>query len=254
MCQNCGCEHGDIHEHHHHHSHDHQHNHDYNHEHHHHDHHEHGHEKRIMLEQDVLEKNKVLACSARQKLEDSDSTLINMISSPGSGKTSLLEALIPKMKRKCYVIEGDQQTSNDSERLKRLDISSVQINTGNGCHLDAQMVEEGLQQLKPLNNSLIFIENVGNLVCPSLFDLGENLRIVVISTTEGEDKPLKYPNAFLFANVCIINKIDLLPFLKFDIDALLKNINAVNPNMLIFRTSATTGEGIPEIVDWLEHK
>ena len=228
MCENCGCDHG-------------------------HDHH-HGNETRIILDKDVLEKNKNLANYSRENLKENNTILFNIISSPGSGKTSLLESLIPKINRKSYVIEGDQQTSNDSYRLRRLNIDTVQINTGNGCHLDANMVKSGIDALAPENNSFVFIENVGNLVCPSLFDLGENYRIVAISTTEGEDKPLKYPNAFLFADLCIINKIDLLPYLNFNIELLKNNIKSINPNIKVFEVSATKDIGVDLLVNWLNSK
>ncbi len=261
MCQNCNCDHHSGHSHQHFHPHNHNHDHDDSHHVHPHEHpHEHNHEehhhesKRIHLEHNVLEGNNLIAKYGREKLQEKGCLLINIISSPGSGKTSILESLIPRLNRKAYVIEGDQQTSNDSERLQKLNIESIQINTGNGCHLDANMIENALVELKADNNSIIFIENVGNLVCPSLFDLGENQRIVVISVTEGEDKPLKYPNAFIFANICIINKIDLLPYLKFDIETLIKNILTINPNIKIFEISALTGEGIENVKESLETK
>ena len=179
---------------------------------------------------------------------------LNLVSSPGSGKTAILERTLSDLKNKLsfYVIEGDQQTLNDANRIDALNIPVIQINTGKGCHLESDMVYNAVKKLKIEDNSILMIENVGNLVCPSMFDLGENKRVVIISTTEGEDKPIKYPDMFHSSDICIINKIDLLPYLNFDIDRLKSYAKQVNPNLEFFELSATSGEGMQKWYDWLE--
>jgi hydrogenase nickel incorporation protein HypB len=229
------------------HIHSHSHEHDHNHEHHHHDHdHIHNPIKEIDLERDILHKNDLLAERNKGYFDAKNIFAINLVSSPGSGKTSLLERTIADLKSEISfgVIEGDQQTSNDANRIAALEIPVIQINTGKGCHLDSEMISKAIKELSPKEGSLLMIENVGNLVCPSMFDLGENIRVVIISITEGEDKPIKYPDMFYGSQVCIINKIDLLPYLKFDMKKLKDYAKKVNPNLEFFEVSAYTGEGM----------
>ena len=217
--------------------------------------HSHGHsqEKQIRVETDILSKNNLLAERNRGYFEAKNIFVINFVSSPGSGKTTLLERLIDKTKSKksLFVIEGDQQTDYDAKRIKAAGASSLQINTGNGCHLDAHMINHAVNELKPAEHSLLFIENVGNLVCPALFDLGERLRIVVASTTEGEDKPLKYPTMFQSAQICVLNKIDLIPHLDFNEEIFYDNLKMVNPDIHLVPLSAKTGEGIDALVSMI---
>jgi hydrogenase nickel incorporation protein HypB len=217
-----------------------------------HDGHTHTHTKQtINVEQNILEANDKLAERNRGYFDAKEILALNLVSSPGSGKTSILEKTIKALgnKIKCYVIEGDQQTDNDAKRIAVTGAEVLQINTGNACHLDSNMVHEALHQLKPQEKSIIFIENVGNLVCPALFDLGESSRVVIFSTTEGEDKPLKYPNMFHSSNICLINKVDLLPYLDFNIELAKQNVLKVNPSIKIIELSAKTGDGMNE---WLE--
>lgn len=279
MCSTCGCSsnengitltkmgenhhthhhhdgHTHSHEHHHGdhaHSHEHEHSHEHSHDHHHH--HSHG-TNIVELEKDILHQNQLGAERNRGFLEALNIFAMNLVSSPGSGKTSLLEKTIADLKNEIEfsVIEGDQQTTNDAERIHALNVPVLQINTGKGCHLDSEMIAKSLKELKPKQNSILMIENVGNLVCPSMFDLGENQRVVIISTTEGEDKPLKYPDMFFTSNICIINKIDLLPYLKFDIEKLKENAKKVNPNIQFFEVSATSGEGMEAWYEFLKSK
>lgn len=230
--------------------------------HHHGDKHHHHHEntgpvsKEIQLEIDVLSKNNLKAENNRGYFEALDILALNLVSSPGSGKTSLLEKTIKEKKNDLnfYIIEGDQQTSNDADRIHEAGAPVVQINTGNGCHLDAEMVNTATKQLKPASGSVLFIENVGNLVCPSMFDLGENNRIVIISTTEGDDKPIKYPTMFQTAQLCIINKIDLLPYVDFDVEKAKAYASQVNKDIEFITLSVKTGEGIDDWYNWLENK
>lgn len=223
------------------------HTHDHNHGHSHT--HNHSNEKTINLEIDVLSENNLLAQKNRGYLEAKNILAINLVSSPGSGKTSLLERTLSdlKDKYKFYVIEGDQQTMNDANRIDATGAPVVQINTGQGCHLDSDMVYSGIKKLNPDDNSIIMIENVGNLVCPALFDLGEDKRVVIISTTEGDDKPIKYPDMFAGSDICIINKIDLLPYVNFDVAKTKEYALSVNHNLIFVEVSATTGEGME---DW----
>ena len=179
---------------------------------------------------------------------------LNLVSSPGSGKTTLLCKTIEMLKGQCAVavIEGDQQTSNDAERIRATGAPAVQINTGKGCHLDAHMVGHAMQRLNLPERSLLMIENVGNLVCPAAFDLGEAHKVVILSVTEGEDKPLKYPDMFRAADLMLLNKCDLLPHLRFDVDQAIEAARRVNPAIQVIRVSATTGEGMGDWLAWLQ--
>ena len=265
MCDTCGCgsgtnpvrisrpgapeQHHDDnnhpHSHGHHHDHDHTHEHDHS--------HDSSRQRLIRVEEDILGKNNLLASRNSGYFEAKSVVALNLMSSPGSGKTTLLEKSIVALegKRSVAVIEGDQQTMNDAERIHQTGAPVVQVNTGNGCHLDADMIRQALDQLQLQENSLLFIENVGNLVCPSLFELGEKNRIVIISVTEGEDKPLKYPTMFEHAHTCIINKTDLLPYVDFDMELVKKHILSVNPHLHIMELSAKTGEGMEQWITWL---
>jgi hydrogenase nickel incorporation protein HypB len=205
------------------------------------------------METDLLGKNKLLAERNRGYFEARGIFCVNLMSSPGSGKTLLLEKTIKELNGKIplAVIEGDQQTINDSKRIESAGAPVIQVNTGNGCHLDASMVNNAVKQLNPPEQSLLFIENVGNLVCPSLFDLGESRRIVIMSTTEGDDKPMKYPVMFENSDLCIINKTDLLPYLDFSIEAAREYALKVNHHLEFIELSAKTGEGIDKWIEWL---
>ncbi len=229
------------------------HNHEHTHEH---GHHHQGKSRTLVLEQDVLHKNNLLAERNRGYFEARNIFVLNFLSSPGSGKTSLLEKIIPALQQHIpvSVIEGDQQTTNDAERIQALGVPVIQINTGSGCHLDALMVKSAVKELELQNNSLLCIENVGNLVCPAMFDLGEALKVVIISVTEGDDKPLKYPNMFHEADLCILNKIDLLPFVDFDAGKCRENAMRVNHHLEWFEVSAKTGEGLDVWQEWIKNK
>ncbi len=247
---------GSVHSHTHHH--DGQHNHDlpeaHNHEHEHEHHHDHSHLVEIKLEQDILQKNNLLAERNRGYFEAKNIFAMNLVSSPGSGKTSLLEKTIKDKSQNFdfFIIEGDQQTMNDAQRIHEAGAPVVQINTGQGCHLDANMVNKAVKQLEIKENSVLIIENVGNLVCPAMFDLGETKRVVIISITEGEDKPIKYPEMFRTSDLCIINKMDLLPYLDFDIQKLKNYAKQVNHHLEFIEMSVKTGEGVDEWYNWLE--
>jgi hydrogenase nickel incorporation protein HypB len=208
----------------------------------------------IELERDILHQNDVAASRNRGFFEAKNITTFNLVSSPGSGKTSFLERCLTDLKSELnfFVIEGDQQTLNDANRIEAVQVPVIQINTGKGCHLDGEMVYRALKQLNPTENSVLMIENVGNLVCPAMFDLGEDQRIVIISTTEGEDKPLKYPDMFHGSQICIINKIDLLPYVNFNVEKAKEYALRLNPNMRFFEVSATTGEGMDVFYSWLK--
>jgi hydrogenase nickel incorporation protein HypB len=210
----------------------------------------------VELEQDILQKNNLMAERNRGFLEALGVQSLNLVSSPGSGKTALLERTLQELKEEipCFVIEGDQQTSNDADRIAATGAPVVQINTGKGCHLDADMVNQAIKKLRPAAGSLLFIENVGNLVCPALFDLGEAQRVVIISVTEGDDKPAKYPDMFFSANLCIINKIDLLPYVQFDVEKAKQLALQVNHHLEFIELSATTGQGIEQWYEWLRRQ
>ncbi len=262
MCSTCGCSQTDqityskpgekIEVVHLHHDHDHHH---HGSGHHHHD-HDHGNRTILELEQDILMQNNMIAERVRGFLMAKNIFALNLVSSPGSGKTSLLERTLKDLKNelKFYVIEGDQQTMQDADRIDAIGIPVVQINTGKACHLDSQMVFNALEKLNPDENSVLMIENVGNLVCPAGFYLGENKRVVIISTTEGDDKPIKYPDMFESSDVCVINKIDLLPYVPFDVNKVKDYASRINPNMAFFELSALTGEGMDAWYIWLKNQ
>jgi hydrogenase nickel incorporation protein HypB len=239
-----------------HHAHGHGHAHGHDHNAHDHGHHGHAHEeshRRLELETRILAKNDAIAAKCRAWLAGREIVALNLVSSPGAGKTTLLERAIADLSGEVplFVIEGDQATSNDGERIRAAGAPVVQVNTGTGCHLDAEMIARALSELKPSVASLVFIENVGNLVCPALFDLGEHAKAVIFSTTEGEDKPLKYPHMFSAAKLVIFNKIDLLPYLDFSMERARENIRRVNPDVEIVEVSAKTGAGMQQLYDWL---
>ncbi len=219
--------------------------------------HNHAPQPRVVdLERDILTKNSLMAERNRGYLEAKNILAINFVSSPGSGKTTLLEKTIQRLAGEIpiMVIEGDQQTTNDADRINATGVKVVQVNTGKGCHLDADMVQRAIRKLQPANNSLLFIENVGNLVCPSMFDLGESKRVVIMSTTEGEDKPLKYPTMFETSDICIINKTDLLPYLDFDIEKAKEYAERVNHHLHFFEISATAETGMESWCAWLKEQ
>lgn len=208
----------------------------------------------LQIEMDVLDKNNHLAEHNREDFNQKNILALNLVSSPGSGKTTLLTETLLRLRDKinCAVIEGDQQTTNDAQRIRETGVPAIQVNTGKGCHLDAQMVHDATARLELADNSLLFIENVGNLVCPASFDLGERHKVAVLSVTEGEDKPLKYPHMFAAADIMLLNKIDLLPYLNFDVEACIANAKQVNPNIQVIQVSATYGEGMDAWLAWLE--
>lgn len=269
MCTICGCgtgpdiEKGEGHGHDHHH-HDHPHTHD----------HAHGdnasihygggiagvhvpgmsQERIIQVERDILSKNDGFAADNRARFAENGIFALNFVSSPGSGKTNLLVRTITDLKDRLSisVIEGDQQTSNDAARIRETGASAIQVNTGKGCHLDAHMVGHAAQELAPAKNSVLFIENVGNLVCPAAFDLGEAHKVVVLSVTEGEDKPLKYPDMFAASDLMLLNKADLLPHLDFDVGECIANALRVNPKLQTLLVSAKSGEGMEAFYSWLQ--
>ncbi|MES9937075.1 MAG: hydrogenase nickel incorporation protein HypB [Sedimenticola sp.] len=279
MCTVCGCGEGETrieghdhdhdHEHDHHH-HDHEHHHGHDHDHHHHHHHgEHTHDygqgparahapglsqtKMVQIEQDILGKNNEYADANRRYFSDHGIHTLNLVSSPGSGKTTLLTRTLTDLKDELAlsVIEGDQQTANDADRIRETGVRALQINTGKGCHLDGHMVGHALETLKPEEGGILFIENVGNLVCPAAFDLGEAHKVAILSITEGEDKPIKYPDMFHAADLMLLNKIDLLPHLDFDVDKCIEYARRVNPKIKVIQTSATTGEGMDAWYQWI---
>jgi len=282
MCETCGCgqpdrasirkpgepqEHEHVHDHlhdHEGHSHSHTHAHFHQHDHAHdpidHDHahalqadHDHFHEREISLELDIMHKNDLQAARNRGYFEAKHITAVNLVSSPGSGKTSILERTVKEMGSGSglFIIEGDQQTMLDAERIGKTGAPVVQVNTGNGCHLDAQMVSLAVKKLEVTDGATLMIENVGNLVCPALFDLGESARVVITSVTEGEDKPLKYPNMFQSSQLCMINKSDLLPYVDFSLDKFREYALRVNHHLEFIVVSAKTGEGFGEWMEWI---
>jgi hydrogenase nickel incorporation protein HypB len=207
----------------------------------------------ITIEKKVLEKNDELAGRNRRLFAERGTFVINLVSSPGSGKTSLLERTLEHLKGQIgvAVVEGDVQTDLDAQRVAKFGVPVVQIVTNGGCHLEAKLVHDALQNLPLHDIQLLIIENVGNLVCPSNYDLGEAMKVVVASTTEGDDKPLKYPSMFRNASVLIINKVDLVPYLNCSVETLKQNALSINPGLRVFETSCSTDKGIPEWCDWL---
>ena len=219
-----------------------------------HDDHDHSHDRVVRLDQNIMQFNDVGAARNKGYFEAKELTVLNLVSSPGSGKTSILERTLKDLKAdiEFSVIEGDQQTMNDADRIDALNVPVIQVNTGSMCHLESNMVYEAVKVLKPTPKSILMIENVGNLVCPSKFDLGEDFRVVIISTTEGDDKPIKYPDMFEGSQVCLINKIDLLPYLNFNVEKAKEYAKRINPNLIFFEVSATSGEGMTEWYEWLK--
>jgi hydrogenase nickel incorporation protein HypB len=207
----------------------------------------------VELETRILAKNDALAAKNRAWFAGREILALNLVSSPGAGKTTLLERTIRDLKGelKLFVVEGDQATTNDGERIRAAGAPAVQVNTGTGCHLEADMVARGLAELKPAPASVVMIENVGNLICPALFDLGERAKVVILSVTEGEDKPLKYPQMFRAAEIMILNKTDLLPHLDFDVERAIANAHEVHPDIKLFQVSARSGEGLDAWYGWL---
>jgi hydrogenase nickel incorporation protein HypB len=250
MCATCGCGPTE----------DHVHEHDHAHPHPHHA-HEHEHASahplldlhRVPIEQDILAKNDRLAARNRALFLARNIAAFNFTSAPGSGKTSLLQALIKRVGGRfpLAVIEGDQETARDADRIRATGTPVVQINTQTGCHLDAQMVNAAVTALDPPRGALLLIENVGNLVCPAMFDLGERAKAVILSVTEGEDKPLKYPHMFRAAGIVVLTKIDLLPHLDFNLDECLANVRRINPDVRVFQTSTKDGAGLPAFCDFM---
>ncbi|MGQ0671585.1 MAG: hydrogenase nickel incorporation protein HypB [Hyphomicrobium sp.] len=277
MCTTCGCDAGATatltnlvtghtmvlgpdHEHEHEHEHEHvhadgrrlSHSHGHGHEHHAHDHRPSG-GTTVSLEAQVLAKNDALAARNRAWFAGREILALNLVSSPGAGKTTLLERTIRDLEGEfpIAVIEGDQATANDGERIRAAGAPAVQVNTGTGCHLEAEMIARGVAELRPAAGSVLMIENVGNLVCPALFDLGEHAKVVVFSVTEGEDKPLKYPHMFRAADLVLLNKTDLLPHLDFDLAKAVASAREVNPRTDIIKVSARSGEGMTDWYGWL---
>ncbi|SFV58806.1 [NiFe] hydrogenase nickel incorporation-associated protein HypB [hydrothermal vent metagenome] len=207
----------------------------------------------VQVEMDILSKNNSYASKNRDFLLKKGILALNLVSSPGSGKTSILETSLTALKDEVSlkVIEGDQQTTQDADRINKTGVQALQVNTGKGCHLDAHMVGHTFDSLNIEEDSLLFIENVGNLVCPAVFDLGEYCKVVILSVTEGEDKPLKYPDMFAASDLMLLNKIDLLPHLNFDVQKCIDYARQVNPKIQILKISATSGEGMDKWYNWL---
>ena len=208
---------------------------------------------KIDVEKKIQSENDRLAADNRRTFAEAGALVLNIISSPGSGKTTLLESTLDRLRGKAniVVIEGDVSTERDMDRVRARGASGVQINTGGGCHLSARMVADVVDDLDLSGADIVFIENVGNLICPSTYDLGEDVRMAILSTTEGDDKPMKYPAVFHEVSLSLINKIDLLPYLEFDVDKVEKEINVLNPDCEILRLSALKGEGMEGWIDWL---
>ncbi|WP_310452332.1 hydrogenase nickel incorporation protein HypB [Sulfuritalea sp.] len=215
-----------------------------------------GAKRMVQIEQDILSKNNAYAAQNRQRLAARGIFTLNLVSSPGSGKTTLLCKTIELLRgrQSVTVIEGDQQTSQDAERIRATGAPAIQINTGKGCHLDAHMVGHAMEKLELPANSLLMIENVGNLVCPAAFDLGEAHKVVILSVTEGEDKPIKYPDMFRAATLMLMNKCDLLPYLSFKVDAAIEFARRVNPGIEVIEVSATTGQGMDDWLAWIDRQ
>jgi hydrogenase nickel incorporation protein HypB len=207
----------------------------------------------VEIEQNILGKNDEYAQQNRRYFNEKGILALNLVSSPGSGKTTLLTRTINDLKNELAlaVIEGDQQTTHDADRIRETGVSAVQINTGKGCHLDAHMVGHAMENLDPEEGSVLFVENVGNLVCPAAFDLGEAHKVAILSVTEGEDKPLKYPDMFFAADIMLLNKVDLLPHLTFDVDKCIEYARRVNPDIQVLQVSATSGEGMDAWYQWI---
>jgi len=283
MCMVCGCgkpdgppahDHGQGHDHSHGHTHGHDHTHTHSHSHDHGHHHHHGEggdihfgegaagitipgmsqQRVVQIERDILSKNDAYAAANRERLAQTGTLALNLVSSPGAGKTTLLVRSITDLEGRypIAVIEGDQQTANDADRIRETGVPAVQVNTGKGCHLDAHMVGHAFDSIELKDASILFIENVGNLVCPAGFDLGEAHKVAILSVTEGDDKPIKYPDMFAAADVMILNKTDLLPYVEFDVERCLEFARRVNPDILCFQLSATTGEGTEAWCGWIE--
>jgi hydrogenase nickel incorporation protein HypB len=257
MCATCGCGVGEVrvssaaapraHPHDHEHPQDHDHAHDHAHDH-------RAGELRthtLALEEQILAKNDHLAEHNRRWLDERNLSALHLMSSPGAGKTTLLERTIAESPLSITVVEGDQETLFDAERIRRAGARAVQVNTGTGCHLDARMVQQALEELDPAPGGLVFVENVGNLVCPALFDLGESRKVVVISVTEGDDKPLKYPHMFAAADLVVVNKTDLLPYVDFDLARLTTDARRLNAGLEILPLSARSGENVAAWHGWL---
>jgi hydrogenase nickel incorporation protein HypB len=243
--------------------------HSHRHDDHHHDHdhdsdpvHDHGHRHApagmglteiVQLETRLLAKNDALAARNRAWFAESGVLALNLVSGPGAGKTTLLERTIADLSHEIplFVIEGDQATALDGERIRKAGAPAVQVNTGVGCHLEADMVWRGVEALRPSRGSIMMIENVGNLVCPALFDLGERAKVAVLAVTDGEDKPLKYPHMFRAADLVVINKVDLVPYLDIDLDGMVANAHRINPGATVLTISARSGEGLASWYDWL---
>ncbi len=283
MCTVCGCGEGEsriegvkAHTHDHEHNHDHEHGHAHDHQHDHSHDHSHSHDENndlhfgkgpahahapgmsqsrmVQIEQDILGKNNDYAAENRSVFSNKGILTLNLVSSPGSGKTSLLTRTLTDLKDELplAVIEGDQETSNDADRIRATGAPAIQINTGKGCHLDASQVGHAVEHLAPKDTSVLFIENVGNLVCPAAFDLGEAHKVAILSVTEGEDKPIKYPDMFYAADLLLLNKIDLLPYLDFDIEKCISYARQVNPGIQVLQVSASTGEGMENWYQWIK--
>lgn len=209
----------------------------------------------VQIERNLLEENDRHAARNRAEFRDKGIFAVNVVSSPGAGKTTLLVETLKRLPDPPLgVIEGDQQTSHDAERIRRTGACAVQVNTGKGCHLDAHMVAHALERLSLPSGGLLFIENVGNLVCPAEFDLGEAAKVVILSVTEGDDKPLKYPDMFAASKLMLINKIDLIPYVDFDIERCIRYARRVNPELVVFLVSAKSGEGLSEWMSWIERR
>ena len=208
----------------------------------------------VSVERDILEKNDAIAAENRHDLQATKTLALNLVSSPGSGKTALLVETLKRIgdKYPVAVIEGDQETTADADRIRATGAPAIQINTGKGCHLDADLVRSGMSRLGIPANGILFIENVGNLVCPAGFDLGEAHKVVIVSVTEGEDKPLKYSGMFAASALMVVTKTDLLPHLDIDIDRLIENARRINPTIGVLKLSAKSGEGMDRWIHWLE--